>query len=327
MMILSIFQSTDGSLTVSEAEKAQLKSSIMDEVEIRVQQELAKPSRPSVVPDSFADMKKNEYERRVRDLVAEAGIHHPPTFIDEVYRKLGIAREVPPPRPIKPAPPPPAPAAPLPPCTILRPVAQPGDPPLPAIMIPGLDHAQAVKLLEDPNIQELLKKMAENHKQEMAKKLEEEGDEEDEEFVNESGEVEIRKKKKELPPPPMIVLQATPPAASSTSAATAATATTQSGDIVQQAIDNAFSQTPTRTGNAPTAVSMPPPPRPDYITIGRPPPRPVPRWAHEKFLESLPPIDSKFILDDEGKVSVVSTVDHDYGVVTRLYLLTPFCFI
>jgi len=289
----------------------------MDEVEIRVQQELAKPSRGSVIPESLADLKKNEYERRVRDLIAEAGIHHPPTFIDDVYRKLGIAREVPPPRPIKPMPPPPAPVAPLPPCTILRPVAQPGDPPLPAIMIPGLDHAQAVKLLEDPNIQELLKKMAENHKLEMAKKLEEEGDEEDEEVVNENGEVEIRKKKKELPPPPMIILQATPPAAStSTSAATGATATASGhSDIVQQAIDNAFSQAPARTGSVPTSVTMPPPPKPDYITIGRPPPRPVPRWAHEKFLESLPPIDSKFILDDEGKVVTVSTVDHDYGVV------------
>ena len=72
----------------------------------------------------------------------------------------------------------------------------------------GLDHSQAVKLLEDPNIQDLLKTMADKHKQNMAEKMGEEGDEEvEEEFVNENGEKEMRSKKKEIPPPPMIILQ------------------------------------------------------------------------------------------------------------------------
>jgi len=51
-----------------------------------------------------------------------------------------------------------------PPCTILKPLAKDGEAPLPAIVLPGIDHRKAVELLEDKNIQELLKNLAEKHK-------------------------------------------------------------------------------------------------------------------------------------------------------------------
>ena len=108
----------------------------MDETEIRVTQELAKRNFDSVVPNSLSELNKGAYEQRVRDLIAEAGISHPPTFLDNIHLKLGIKREAPAPKPVKPVQPA-QPAAALPPCTILRPLAKPGEPPLPAIMIPG----------------------------------------------------------------------------------------------------------------------------------------------------------------------------------------------
>lgn len=288
-----------------------LKSKIIEEAEIRVQQELAKPDRGSVIPNFLSELNKGEYDRRVRSLISSVGIKHPPSFIDDLHRKLGVPRDVVPrvARP-KPAVASPAPSS-LPPCTILRPVAKEGEPPLPAILLPGLDNANAVKLLEDPNIQELLKKMAEKHKEEMAKKMLEEGDEEEEEFINEDGETVKRMKKKEIPAPPMIILQATDPSAPKPP---------EIPDIVQQAIDKTFNlpnqpmsqttSTGTKTGSAPRTKGGP--------SVSQP--RPPPRWAHQKFLDSLPPIDSKFVLNDEGNIVTMSSVDHDYGQVIGNFL-------
>ncbi len=208
-----------------------MKAKIMEEADARVRQELSKPPRESVIPESLLDLRKGEYDRRVHALIESAGIKAPPSFIDDLYRKLGVSRDVAPvQRTVQTQPQQP----PLPPCTILRPVAKEGEPPLPgtfvlfllqgvanvvtrmfvifkfytiAIVLPGMDNEKAVKLLEDPNIQELLKKMAEKHKEDMAKKMAEEGgDEEEEEFINEAGETEKRMKKKAIPPPPMIIL-------------------------------------------------------------------------------------------------------------------------
>ena len=83
-------------------------------------------------------------------------------------------------------------------------------------------------------------------------------------------------------------------------------------DIVQQALDKTFNPLP-RPSTSKAAITRPP--VLGVITIGKPPPRPVPRWAHENFLERLPPIDSKFILNDEGNVTTMSSIDHDYGQV------------
>ena len=87
-------------------------------------------------------------------------------------------------------------------------------------------------------------------------------------------------------------------------------------DIVQQALDKTFNTLP-RPSTSKAAITRPP--VLGVITIGKPPPRPVPRWAHENFLESLPPIDSKFILNDAGNVETMSSVDHDYGQVLELF--------
>ncbi len=103
----------------------------MEEADARVKQELAKAPRESVIPESLLDLRKGEYDRRVQALIESAGIKAPPLFIDDLYRKLGVSREVAPaPRPVQTPSQQPAAAA-LPPCTILRPIAKEGDPPLP----------------------------------------------------------------------------------------------------------------------------------------------------------------------------------------------------
>ena len=161
--------------------------------------------------------------------------------------------------------------------------------------------------------------MAEKHKEEMAKKMLEEGEEEEEEFVNEAGETVKRMKKKEMPPPPMIILQASDPSAPKRS---------EIPDIVQQAIDNTFNlpnKPLPRTTSATATTSTTSAQR--TITIGgpsTPQPRALPRWAHQKFLDSLPPIDSKYVLNDEGNIVTMSTVDHDYGQVFDDYIFDIF---
>ena len=116
--------------------RAALKARIMEEADARVKLELSKPPRESVIPESLLDLKKGEYDRRVQALIESAGIKAPPSFIDNLYRKLGVSREVAPvpPRPVQMPPQQPAAAA-LPPCTILRPVAKEGDPPLPGTVL------------------------------------------------------------------------------------------------------------------------------------------------------------------------------------------------
>jgi hypothetical protein len=119
-------------------------------------------------------------------------------------------------------------------------------------------------------------------------------------------------KKKEIPAPPMIILQATDPSAPKPP---------EIPDIVQQAIDKTFNlpnqpmsqttSTGTKTGSAPRTKGGP--------SVSQP--RPPPRWAHQKFLDSLPPIDSKFVLNDEGNIVTMSSVDHDYGQVIGNFLL------
>jgi len=42
--------------SMSEAEKALLRAKIIDEAEVRVQQELAKPPRDSIIPDTLSDL-------------------------------------------------------------------------------------------------------------------------------------------------------------------------------------------------------------------------------------------------------------------------------
>ena len=125
----------------------------------------------------------------------------------------------------------------------------------------------------------------------------EEGDEEEVEYVTESGEKATRMRKKIVPPPPMIILQATDTSKPSTSTSAPST---EPADIVQMAIDKTF--------NVTKQISKPvkPPAKPTKAAV---------RWAHEKFLETLPPIDSKLMLNDEGDIVKASAVDHDYGQV------------
>jgi hypothetical protein len=93
-----------------------------------------------------------------------SGLRGPPSFIEDLFSKLGVQmssvenHESDTTQPSQ-----------LPPCTILKPMAKDGEAPLPAIVLPGIDHSKAVELLEDENIQELLKKMAEKHKVDLFK--------------------------------------------------------------------------------------------------------------------------------------------------------------
>jgi hypothetical protein len=73
-----------------------------------------------------------------------------PSFIDGLIDKLGLEPE--------------PEVEDLPPCTILKPVANEGEAVLPAILLPGIDHDKAIELLEDENIQSLLKSLAEKHR-------------------------------------------------------------------------------------------------------------------------------------------------------------------
>lgn len=82
-------------------------------------------------------------------------LENPPSFVDGLISKLGLEPE-----------PEMDTASPseLPPCTILKPVAKEGEAALPAILLPGIDHEKAIELLEDDNVQNLLKSLAEKHR-------------------------------------------------------------------------------------------------------------------------------------------------------------------